>query len=116
MEYPSQEPELQFQQVAVAGSYTFASMDQFDRVAYYYNGQNSVALYNVTDEFGESIPYLFVLAGYPPSPVVAIKNFYQGDFGIVLSNYDRERPEQDSSDIGQDFHGSATADVFHGGA
>ncbi|TBY26963.1 hypothetical protein E0H93_28165 [Rhizobium leguminosarum bv. viciae] len=116
MEYPSQEPELQFQQVAVAGSYTFASMDQFDRVAYYYNGQNSVALYNVTDEFGESIPYLFVLAGYPPSPVVAIKNFYQGDFGIVLSNYDRERAEQDSSDIGQDFHGSATADVFHGGA
>ena len=114
MEYPAQEPALQFQQVPVAGSYTFTSMDQFDRVAYYYNGQNSVALYTITDEFGEKVPYLFVLAGYPPSPVVAIKNFYQGDFGIVLSNYDRERPEQDPGDTGQSFSGSANADVFHG--
>ncbi|WHO82591.1 calcium-binding protein [Rhizobium leguminosarum] len=115
MEYPAQEPALQFEQVSVAGNYTFGHMDQFDRVAYY-NGAGSLALYYVTDEFGEKVPYLFVLAGYPPSPVVAIKNFYQGDFGIVLSNYDRERPDQDATDIGQDFHGSATADVFHGGA
>lgn len=67
-------------------------------------------LYYATED-GLSVPYLVIMdPDYPTSPIVAIRNFYQGDFGIHLEGYDRKRPEND------DIEPTSAPDPIDGGA
>ncbi|OWV75009.1 hypothetical protein ATY76_24695 [Rhizobium sp. R339] len=97
------DPGEQFQVINVGGAFDYGYSDPDSGVAFYYGSGVQVALFNVIEN-GDSVPYLFVLTGYPASPVVAIKDFYQGDLGISLEDYARTRPAEEQDDgLVQDF-------------
>ncbi|MDH7810003.1 MULTISPECIES: calcium-binding protein [unclassified Rhizobium] len=88
MRHPSWEPNEQFQAIAVGGQYAAA---EFYPPNFFKSGESLVFLTYIADGSGLLIPHLFVMAGYPLHPVVAIKDFYNGDFGITLDGYSRSR-------------------------
>lgn len=111
------DPGEQYQEIGVAGNYQYSYTDEFGRVKFYTDSSGrELALYDVIDpELGGTYPCLFVMAGYPASPVVAIKDFYQGDFGITLDGYTNIRPENGQPQPGNDFNGTGSPEDFAGG-
>ncbi len=89
------------EQIKIGGAYTdvYIGTEASGQagVTFYTGAGPDLALYYIEQYDGTSIPYLFVMAGYPSSPVLAIKNFYQGDFGIYLPSFDRIRPDDTQS-------------------
>ena len=115
----SADQDRRYIELAPAGNYEFQYTDNFGTSFYSdYSDQSVqkvVAVRNVNLD-GSPVPYLFVMGGYPSSPVLAIKNFYEGDFGITLENYDRARPSPGSVTQDQNFQGSSSSEIFTGGA
>lgn len=105
------DPGEQFQEINVSGSFDYGYSDPDSGAAFYYGSGVQVALFNVTEN-GDAVPYLFVLTGYPASPVVAIKDFYQGDLGISLEDYDRTRPPEEQNDNLVQDYGTPTHDLL----
>ncbi|UWU23038.1 hypothetical protein N2601_08860 [Rhizobium sp. CB3060] len=113
---PSADPDQQYTALDPAGNYEFRYTDEFG-TSFYSDPSvpKVVAVRNVNID-GSSVPYLFVMGGYPQSPVLAVKNFYQGDFGINLENYVRARPSIGSDVQDRNFQGSSSSELFTGGA
>jgi hypothetical protein len=89
------------QVINVGGSFDYGYSDP---------DSGAASLFNVTEN-GDAVPYLFVLTGYPASPVVAIKDFYQGDLGISLEDYARTRPPEEQHDNLVQDYGPPTNDL-----
>lgn len=100
LENPAADPEDQFRELSVAGNYSYSHTNE-SGIDFFSGDGMMVAIYDYLEPTGELLPYLFVMGGYPLSPLLAIRGFYKGDFGINISSpslrstediYERTRP------------------------
>jgi len=89
-------------QLVVGGDYSFSYVDEFGTIFYSSEVGIDLAYYEVTEASGETVPYLFAMGGYPSSPLLAIRNFYQDDFGIHIDGFTRARAGNDVLPTGPD--------------
>lgn len=96
IDHPDWDPQDRYQELVLQGSYQ--QLYVADNGARFYGNDSGqqVALYDIA-ESGGSVTYMFVMAGYPASPVAAVRGFYNWDFGINLEGYGAVRLQGPSS-------------------
>ena len=90
IDHPYWDPATRFEELTIAGDYANPVVQQNQATVYSTSSNQQIALLNVS-EGGKQVPYLFIMAGYPLSPVAAVRDFYNGDFGIKINGYNRIR-------------------------
>lgn len=90
IDHPYWDSASRFEELVLAGDYADPVVQQNQATLYSSASNQQIAVLNVNEE-GKLVPYLFIMAGYPLSPVAAVRDFYNGDFGIRINGYGRTR-------------------------
>ncbi len=90
IDHPYFDPASRFEELTVAGDYANPVVQQNQATVYSTISNQQIALLYIAED-GKQVPYLFIMAGYPLSPVAAVRDFYNGDFGININGFNRTR-------------------------
>ncbi len=106
IQMPLHDAQHRFNPFPVKGHYLYRGTHS-NGAESYTGGRFGVNLYIYhVEEKGQFIPYLFVVGGgYPATPLMAMRNYYNGDYGIYLEEYDRFRPELEGTPEGENIKG-----------
>ena len=115
IQMPLQDPQHRFNPFPINGHYLYRGTHS-NGAESYTGGRAGVNLYIYhVEEKGQFIPYLFVVGGgYPATPLMAMRNYYNGDYGIYLEEYDSFRPELEGTPENETIKGGRGFKTMNG--